>query len=295
MVARLQLAVFPQRAVANTSKMASIGSTAAVPVSLSWETVREGLSSHKMIIIKSKREIAEMRAASRIVAQVLLRLKDSIEPGVSTKELDSIAETLIGKAGAVPAFKGYRGYPASLCTAVNEQVIHGIPGARRIEEGDIVGLDVGVEYNGFFGDGAITVPVGEVDGEKSKLLQVAEQALYEGLKQARPGRRLFDISFAIQSHVERNSFSVVREFTGHGIGRELHEEPQIPNFGEPNRGPRLKPGMTLAIEPMVNAGSPEVAILEDGWTAVTADGKPSAHFEHTVAITESDPDILTLP
>lgn len=248
-----------------------------------------------MIVIKSKREIEAMRAASRIVMRVLLGLKESIQPGITTKEVDSLAESLIRKEGGIPAFKGYRGYPASLCIAVNEQVIHGIPGSRRIEDGDIVGLDIGVQYNGFFGDAAITVPVGEVGEVERRLLEVGKGALREGINQAREGKRLFDISFAIQSYVERNSFSVVREFTGHGIGRELHEEPQIPNFGEPNRGPRLKAGMTLAIEPMVNAGSPDVLVLDDGWTAVTADGKPSVHFEHTVAITESDPDILTLP
>lgn len=248
-----------------------------------------------MIVTKSEREIEAMRAASKIVARVLLYLKENTKPGVTTKELDSLAEGLIRKEGGIPAFKGYRGYPASLCIAVNEQVIHGIPGPRRIEEGDIVGLDIGVEYGGFFGDAAMTVPVGEVDAEKSRLLEVAERALYEGLSNARAGHRLSDISFAIQSWVEKTSFSVVREFTGHGIGRELHEEPPIPNFGEPDRGPRLKVGMTLAIEPMVNTGSPEVMILDDGWTAVTADGKPSAHFEHTIAITDGEPDILTLP
>lgn len=248
-----------------------------------------------MIVLKSHREIEAMRVASKIVARVLLHLKENTKPGVTTKELDSLAERFIRREGGIPAFKGYRGYPASLCIAVNEQVIHGIPGTRRIAEGDIVGLDVGVEYGGFFGDAAMTVPVGEVDAEKSRLLEVAEKALYEGLNNARAGHRLSDISFAIQSWVEKNSFSVVREFTGHGIGRELHEDPPIPNFGEPDRGPRLKAGMTLAIEPMVNTGSPEVIILDDGWTAVTIDGKPSAHFEHTVAVTDGEPDILSLP
>jgi len=216
-------------------------------------------------------------------------------PGVTTRELDQITEDVILARGALPAFKGYRGYPASLCASINEQVVHGIPNQRRLEQGDIVSLDVGASLNGYFGDAAITLPVGTVDPEAEHLLKVTEQALTLGIEQARKGNRLFDISFAVQSWVESHGFSVVRDFVGHGIGKSLHEEPQIPNFGAPHQGPRLEEGMVFALEPMVNEGTYEVKILSDGWTVVTADRKRSAHFEHTIAVTDSDPEILTLP
>ena len=248
-----------------------------------------------MIIIKSSREIEQLRKPSAIVAEVLQRLRKAVVPGVTTRELDQITEDVILARGAIPAFKGYRGYPASLCASINEQVVHGIPSQRRLEQGDIVSLDVGASLNGYFGDAAITLPVGTVEPEAERLLKVTEQALTLGIEQARKGNRLFDISFAVQSWVESHGFSVVRDFVGHGIGKSLHEEPQIPNFGAPHQGPRLEEGMVLALEPMVNEGTYEVKILSDGWTVVTADRKRSAHFEHTIAVTDSDPEILTLP
>ncbi len=248
-----------------------------------------------MINIRTKEEIEIMRRSNRLVAQVLGKLKEAIGPGVTTKELDQLAERLIKESGATPAFKGYRGYPATLCVSVNEEVVHGIPGSRKLREGDIVSLDLGVYLNGYYGDAAITVPVGKVSQKATELLKITEQALYKGIEQARAGNRLFDISHAIQSWVESFGFSVVRDFVGHGIGRNLHEEPQIPNFGPPHQGPRLEPGMVLAIEPMINAGGWEVKVLKDGWTVVTADGSLSAHFEHTIAITDGRADILSLP
>jgi methionyl aminopeptidase len=248
-----------------------------------------------MIIIKSSREIEQLRKPSAIVAEVLQRLRKAVVPGVTTRELDQITEDVILARGAIPAFKGYRGYPASLCASINEQVVHGIPSQRRLEQGDIVSLDVGASLNGYFGDAAITLPVGTVEPEAERLLKVTEQALTLGIEQARKGNRLFDISFAVQSWVESHGFSVVRDFVGHGIGKSLHEEPQIPNFGAPHQGPRLEEGMVFALEPMVNEGTYEVKILSDGWTVVTADRKRSAHFEHTIAVTDSDPEILTLP
>jgi methionyl aminopeptidase len=248
-----------------------------------------------MIIIKSSREIEQLRKPSAIVAEVLQRLRKAVVPGVTTRELDQITEDVILARGALPAFKGYRGYPASLCASINEQVVHGIPNQRRLEQGDIVSLDVGASLNGYFGDAAITLPVGTVEPEAERLLKVTEQALTLGIEQARKGNRLFDISFAVQSWVESHGFSVVRDFVGHGIGKSLHEEPQIPNFGAPHQGPRLEEGMVFALEPMVNEGTYEVKILSDGWTVVTADRKRSAHFEHTIAVTDSDPEILTLP
>jgi len=248
-----------------------------------------------MIIIKSSREIEQLRRPNAIVAEVLQRLRKAVLPGVTTRELDQITEDVILSKGALPAFKGYRGYPATLCASINEQVVHGIPNQRRLEEGDIVSLDVGASLNGYFGDAAITLPVGTVDPEAERLLKVTEQALTLGIEQARKGNRLFDISFAVQSWVESHGFSVVRDFVGHGIGKSLHEEPQIPNFGAPHQGPRLEEGMVFALEPMVNEGTYEVKILSDGWTVVTADRKRSAHFEHTIAVTDSDPEILTLP
>ena len=248
-----------------------------------------------MIIIKSSREIEQLRKPNAIVAEVLQRLRKAVVPGVTTRELDQITEEVILSMGAVPAFKGYRGYPASLCASINEQVVHGIPNQRRLEEGDIVSLDVGASLNGYFGDAAITLPVGTVDPEAKRLLKVTERALTIGIEEARKGNRLFDISYAIQSWVESQGFSVVRDFVGHGIGKSLHEEPQIPNFGSPHQGPRLEEGMVFALEPMVNEGTYEIKILSDGWTVITADGKRSAHFEHTIAVTDGDPEILTLP
>ncbi|HEY8498168.1 MAG TPA: type I methionyl aminopeptidase [Limnochordales bacterium] len=248
-----------------------------------------------MIIIKRPDELARMRAAGRIVGQLLLEIERRIRPGVTTEQLDRFAEEFIRQRGGVPSFKGYRGYPASICTSVNEEVVHGIPAPRKLREGDILSVDVGVWFDGYHGDGARTFPVGEVDEAARRLLEVTERALYAGIEQARPGRRLSDIGHAIQQVVEAAGFSVVREFVGHGIGREMHEDPQVPNYGPPGRGPRLRPGMTLAIEPMVNEGVSDVTILEDNWTAVTVDGRRSAHFEHTVAVTEDGPVVLTLP
>lgn len=249
-----------------------------------------------MIILKSEDEIKRIAEACRIVAEALNSVKSIIEPGITTVELDKFVESFITQRNATPAFKGYRGYPASLCTSINEQVIHGIPSNTRLKKGDIVSLDLGVYYKGFYGDTAATFPVGEIAEEAKMLIAVTEEALYKGIESALIGRRLFDISAAIQGHVEKNSFSVVRNFVGHGIGRELHEEPQVPNFvpiGQEGESPLLMEGMTLAIEPMVNVGSYEVVILEDGWTAVTKDATLSAHFEHTIAIAKNGPETLT--
>ena len=247
-----------------------------------------------MIIIKSPREIGLLRKASSIVADVCRELKGLVESGVVTQELDSTAEKIIRSRGAVPAFKGYRGFPASICISINEEVVHGIPGPHTLKEGDIVSLDVGVILNGYYGDAAVTLPVGKVDPEALKLLEVTRKALYIGIEQARVGNRLLDISHAIQLWVEKHGFSVVRDFVGHGIGKDLHEEPQIPNFGSPHQGPRLESGMVFALEPMVNEGTYEVKVLPDGWTVVTADRKRSAHFEHTIAITDGEAEILSL-
>lgn len=234
-----------------------------------------------------------MARAGRIVGEILASLKDLVKVGISTKEIEQFADRRIRALGGRPAFKGYRGYPSSICTSVNEQVVHGIPSSRRLKEGDIISVDLGVFLDGFFGDGAVTLPVGTIDRDTGNLLKVTEEALYKGIEQAVEGNRLYDISSAIQRQVEDNGFSVVKLFVGHGIGRELHEEPQVPNYGIQGHGPRLRQGMTLAIEPMVNAGTHEVRILDDGWTAVTTDGKKSAHFEHTVLITSGEPEILT--
>lgn len=229
-----------------------------------------------------------------MVATVLEELKTYIKEGLTTKQIEQFIESLIFKMGGIPAFKGYRGYPASACISINEQVVHGIPSEKVfVKEGDIVSVDVGVLYENFYGDAAYTYPVGKITEEAKKLLEITEEALYKGIAEARIGNRIGDISNAIQRHVESHGFSVVRAFVGHGIGRSLHEEPQIPNFGTKGTGPKLKKGMTLAIEPMVNAGTHEVKILSDGWTAVTKDGCLSAHFEHTIAITENEPEILT--
>jgi len=247
-----------------------------------------------VIVIRSAEEIAILREANQIVARILEELAADIEPGVSTEALDAKAERMIRKAGGEPAFKGYRGYPKTICASINEQVVHGIPSPDVIlAEGDIISIDVGIVYKGYVGDTAATYPVGEITPEKQRLIRVTRESLYEGIKQARPGKRLSDISHAVQAHVEKDGFSVVRDFVGHGIGQRMHEEPQIPNFGVPNRGPRLEPGMVLAIEPMVNAGVYEVVVLEDRWTAVTKDGRPSAHFEHSVVVTDAEAEILS--
>jgi methionyl aminopeptidase len=234
-----------------------------------------------------------MRPANRLVALVLAGLERMVEPGITTADLDAWAEARIREAGATPAFKGYHGYPATICASVNDEVIHGIPSKRVLAEGEIISIDVGAEYDGFFGDSAITVAVGAISERATKLMRVTEESLYGGIEQARVGRRVSDIGHAVQSHVEAHGFSVVREFVGHGIGEAMHEELQIPNYGEPGRGPRLAEGMVLAIEPMVNMGRAAVRILNDGWTAVTRDGSLSAHFEHTVAVTRDGPLILT--
>jgi len=246
-----------------------------------------------VIVCKSAGEIQKMRAASGLVADVLAELAGMVGPGVSTLDLDLAAERLVRAGGAEPAFKGYRGYPATLCASVNEQVIHGIPSKRPLVEGDIISLDMGVKMNGFFGDSAVTVPVGRVSDEAQRLLRVTQESLQKGIEQVRLGGRVSDIGHAIQKHVEAAGFSVVREFVGHGIGALLHEEPQIANYGDPGRGPRLAEGMTLAIEPMVNVGRPGVKMLADGWTAITRDGTLSAHFEHTVAVTKDGPLVMT--
>jgi len=234
-----------------------------------------------------------MREAGRIVAQTLEVLRTAIEPGITTAELDALAEKFIRSQGARPAFKGLYGFPASICASVNEQVVHGIPGLRSLEKGDIISIDIGTEIKGYYGDAAYTFAVGDIAAQAARLLAVTEEALYRGIAAARPGNRLSDISHAVQTLVESNGFSVVREYVGHGIGRSMHEEPQLPNFGPPGRGPRLRAGMTLAIEPMVNAGAADVVTMADAWTVVTRDRRLSAHFEHTVAITDSGPEILT--
>ena len=246
-----------------------------------------------MIVLKSAEEIEKMAQAGNIVGEVLESIKGMIQTGMTTKEIELFADGRIKALGGTPAFKGYRGYPASICTSVNDEVVHGIPSSRKLKDGDIISIDLGVYYDGFYGDAAITTPVGKIDNETVALLRITEEALDLGIEKAIEGNRVYDISYAIQSHAEKNGLSVVRTFVGHGIGRELHEEPQIPNYGTPGKGPRLKAGMTLAIEPMVNAGTYEVRILGDGWTAVTTDGKKSAHFEHTVLVTSGKPEILT--
>jgi methionyl aminopeptidase len=253
-----------------------------------------------MICLKSRDDIEAMRQTNLIVAEILSALCRQVRPGVTTGELDRLAEELTLSAGATPAFKGYevagRVFPRCLCISVNEEIVHGIPSDRRVlHEGDIVGLDYGVRYRGFYGDSAVTVAVGRADAESERLMRVTREALLAGIEQARPGKRMGDISAAIQARAEREGFSVVRDFVGHGIGTRLHEEPQVPNYGLPDRGLRLKEGMVLAIEPMVNAGSADVVIKSDGWTAVTKDGSRSAHFEHSVAVTDAGPFILSQP
>jgi methionyl aminopeptidase len=247
-----------------------------------------------VITLKTPEEIARMRSAGRIVAEILEILREKVAPGVTSSELDRLAENECRKRKARPAFKGYGGFPFAICASPNEKVVHGFPNTLPLQEGDILSIDFGVVYEGFFGDAAITVPVGRVDKVKERLLRVTEESLHLALRAAEVGNRLSDVSHAVQARVEKAGFSVVREFVGHGIGRQLHEAPQIPNFGPPGQGPLLKAGMTLAIEPMINVGGPGVAILDDGWTAVTLDNQPSAHFEHTVAVTDDGPKILTV-
>ena len=247
-----------------------------------------------MIELKSAREITLMRTAGHVLADVVDRLREFVKPGMSTLEIDEDVEAFITSRGARPAFKGYRGFPATVCISINEEVVHGIPSAhRRIEEGDIVGLDLGCIVEGYYADCAITLAIGDVPPKVQQLLDVTRESLDLAIQECRPGRRLSDVSHAVQEHVERHGLSVVRAFVGHGIGRALHEDPQVPNFGDPGRGPQLRPGMVLAIEPMVTMGSWEVKVLDDGWTAVTRDGSLAAHFEHTIAVTEVGPEVLT--
>jgi methionyl aminopeptidase len=246
-----------------------------------------------MILLKSLQEIAKMEVANRIVAEILEGVKEKIQPGIETRELDEFAEEMCRRHKVQPAFKGYRGYPRSICVSVNEEVVHGIPGPRRLKAGDLVSLDFGVKHDGYYGDAAITVPVGEVDPKARTLIAATEKSLYAGIDMVKAGNHLSDISHAVQTVVEGAGFGVIREFVGHGIGRSLHEDPQIPNFGPPGRGPKLQVGMTLAIEPMTCMGSWQVRILKDGWTAVTQDGSCAAHFEHSVALTENGVLILS--
>lgn len=244
--------------------------------------------------LKNKSEIVYIRQACRIVCELLSYLSEITKPGVTTLWLDSRAEDFIKKKGGVPAFKNYNGFPSSICTSINEEVIHGIPSGQRIGEGDILSIDVGVKKAGYYGDAAVTLPVGQVEPELLRLLRVTDEALYAGIERAVADNHVGDISRAVQETVERDGFSVVRDFVGHGVGKELHEEPPIPNYKTPGRGPLLVPGMTLAIEPMVNMGTYEVEIKKDNWTVVTKDGRPSAHFEHTILISEHGPEILTM-
>lgn len=247
-----------------------------------------------MIILKSKKEIEIMREVGKIVAETHEILKEAITPGISTLELDKIAEENIRKYDAVPSFKGYGGFPASICASVNEQVVHGIPSKNQIlKEGDIVSLDIGAYYKGYHGDSAKTHGVGMISEEDRRLIEVTRESFYEGMKFAKLGCRLSDISHAVQAHVEKHGFSVVRDLVGHGVGSNLHEDPHVPNYGSPGRGPKLQEGMVIAVEPMVNAGRYHVKSLSDGWTVVTIDGKKSAHYEHTIAITEDEPFMLT--
>lgn len=246
-----------------------------------------------MIVTKSPAELEIMREAGRITARALRTVGEAVRPGVTTAELDALAEEVIRSAGAVPAFKGYHGFPATLCTSIGSEVVHGIPGRRRLAEGDILSVDCGAVVDGYYGDSAMTFPVGAVSAEARRLIEVTRASLEAAIARCVPGTRLYDISSAVQTVVEKAGFSVVREYVGHGIGRSMHEDPQVPNYGQPGTGPALSPGTVLAIEPMVNAGGHEVRSLADGWTVVTADGSLSAHFEHTVAITENGPWVLT--
>lgn len=247
-----------------------------------------------MIYIKSRQEIEIMRKAGKIVAETHELLREAVKPGITTKELDELAEAYIIKRGGIPAFKGYGGFPASICTSINHEVVHGIPGLKRLEDGDIISIDIGVLFDGYYGDAAKTHGVGKISEQAQKLIEVTRQSFYEGIKYACEGYRLSDISHAIQTYVEKEEFSVVRNYVGHGIGTKMHEEPQVPNYGTPGKGPRLQAGMVLAIEPMINVGTYEVKVLSDGWTVITLDGKYSAHYEHTVAITQGEPEVLTI-
>lgn len=246
-----------------------------------------------MVPLKSDNDLELLRVSGKILARVISQLKKYIKSGISTKDLDRLAEDLINKEGGLPAFKGYKGFPASICASINEEVVHGIPDGRVLKEGDIISLDLGVNYQGYFSDAAFTLGIGKIDAKKKKLIDVTKSALSEGIKQAKINNRVSDISHAVQDYVEKNGFSVVRQFVGHGIGTNLHEDPEIPNFGRQHQGEIIKKGMVFAIEPMVNMGTWECKILDNGWTAVTLDGLPSAHFEHTVAITVNGPEILT--
>ena len=246
-----------------------------------------------MIPLKSDKDIEMMKKAGEILAKVMEQLKEHIKTGMKTKEIDDMAADFIAQQSAASAFKNYKGFPANICVSINEEVVHGIPGERMLKEGDIVSIDVGINFKGYFSDAAITLPIGKVTPQKKRLIEVAKKALYLGIKQTKENNHLSDISYAIQNHVETNGFSVARQFVGHGIGLSMHEEPEIPNFGKAHQGPRLLAGMVFAIEPMVNMGTWEVDILDNGWTAVTKDGLASAHFEHTVAITKNGPQILT--
>jgi methionyl aminopeptidase len=248
-----------------------------------------------MIVCRSQAEVEKLRRVNQLVAEILAELRSMVKPGITTLDLDRLAEERVRQAGAEPAFKGYHGYPNTVCASVNEQVVHGIPSSRPVEEGEILSIDMGARLDGFFGDSAVTVPVGAVSAAALELLRVTEEALFRGIDAVQPGARVSDIGAAVQQHVEAQGFSVVREFVGHGIGTSLHEEPQIANYGPGGRGPRLAEGMVLAIEPMVNIGKPAVKVLADGWTAVTRDGSLSAHFEHTVVVTKDGREILTLP
>ncbi len=247
-----------------------------------------------MIILKTRREIEIMRKAGHLVAQSLELVRNTIKPGVTTKELDQLVEDFLRSNNAIPTFKGYNGFPYSICASVNEEVVHGFPSSRKLIAGDIISIDIGATLEGYVGDSAKTFFVGDVDAEKKHLVEATKQSFYEGIKFAKTTYRLSDISHAIQAYAESQGLSVVRDYVGHGIGKKMHESPQVPNFGKPNKGPRLQEGMVLAIEPMINAGTYNVKVLEDGWTVVTSDGKPSAHYEHTVAITDGEPELLTL-
>jgi len=248
-----------------------------------------------VIVCRSAAELQRLRAANQLVAEVLRTLEAAVAPGLTTADLDATAERMIREAGGVPAFKGYRGYPATLCASINDEVVHGIPSSTRaLVEGDVISLDVGVRLDGFYGDSAVTVPVGPVDERAAELLRVTRESLERAIAHVQVGGRLSDIGHAVQAWVERHGFSIVREFVGHGIGEKLHEEPQIPNYGKPGRGPKLAEGMVLAIEPMVAMGRPETRVLGDGWTAVTRDGSLAAHFEHSVAVTAAGPEVLSI-
>jgi methionyl aminopeptidase len=247
-----------------------------------------------MIHLKSAREIETMKGASKIVAEILLELRENVRDGTTTADVDKIAEELTLKKKAKPAFKGYRGFPASLCISVNDEVVHGIPSSKRVlRQGDIVGLDFGVIYDGYYGDSAMTVAIGEIPANIAHLVKITEQCLYKAIEQAVPGNFISDISAAVQRLAEANNYGIVREFCGHGIGRSLHEDPPVLNYVQNGKGPKIKPGLVLAIEPMINLGTDRVKVLDDGWTVITADGKPSAHFEHTIAVTPDGPEILT--